>query len=163
MNILKYNIKFIGFLFILFGYTSNMMSQINTGELMPDILLDNMTGSQININSMKGKVVLIDFWASWCGPCRKANKKLVKLYKDFKNDNFEIIGISLDIDKQRWLKAVESDKLSYTQLIDAKGFDANTAVKFGVESLPSSFLFNQNGVFVKMNPDESFIKNLLKK
>ncbi len=151
------------FLFILFGCTSNLMSQIHTGELMPDILLDNMTGSQININSMKGKVVLIDFWASWCGPCRKANKKLVKLYKDFKNNNFEIIGISLDIDRRRWLKAVESDKLSYTQLIDAKGFDANAAVKFGVESLPSSFLFNQNGVFVKMNPDESFIKNFLKK
>lgn len=146
----------------IFGMTSEIISQITPGDNIPALELEKPDGAKFSINSLKGKVVLIDFWASWCGPCRKANKKLVKLYADNKNKNFEIIGISLDIDKKRWIKAIAADKLVYTQLIDARGFDAYSAGIFGVEALPASYLFDQKGKLLKINPDETTIKNFLK-
>ena len=84
---------------------------------------------------------MVDFWASWCGPCRLANKKLVKMYDQYKGQNFEIVGISIDNDKTKWLKAIEKDKMKHQQLIDPKGFDAKSAVTFGVDALPAALSF----------------------
>jgi thiol-disulfide isomerase/thioredoxin len=136
--------------------------QLNIGQSVPDVSVQNSAGQSVLLKPEKGKVYLIDFWASWCGPCRKANKKLVKLYDEYKSKNFEIIGISLDKDKNKWLNAVKSDKLLYTQFIDAKGFDAKAAQVFGVEALPASFLVNKDGTLVKINPTESEIKLFFK-
>ncbi len=135
--------------------------QLNIGQSLPDVSVQNSAGQSVLLKPEKGKVYLIDFWASWCGPCRKANKKLVKLYDQYKSKNFEIIGISLDKDQNKWLNAVKSDKLLYIQFIDAKGFDAKAAQVFGVEALPASFLFNKDGTLVKINPTESEIKFFL--
>jgi thiol-disulfide isomerase/thioredoxin len=144
------------------GYVSEVSSQLNIGQSIPEVLVQNSEGQSVDLKIEKGKVYLIDFWASWCAPCRKANKKLVKLYDEFKSENFEIIGLSLDKDHNKWLNAVKTDKLLYTQFIDPKGFDAKAAEVFGVEALPSSFLFDEGGMLVKINPTESEIKNFLK-
>lgn len=138
-------------------------AQIKTGDALPNVQLNNDKDVEVTLESFKGKVVLVDFWASWCGPCRQANKKLVPFYNAHKNENFEIVGISLDTNKAKWIAAIEKDKLAYPQLIDANGFDAKTALLFGVEGLPSSYLFDASGKLVATNPTEEVILTYLKK
>ena len=149
--------------FVLFFIANLTTAQINLGDSIPLIELKNNLNKPINLTSFKGKYVLIDFWASWCAPCRLGNKKLVKLHAELNPNRIEIIGISIDTDTNKWLKAVEKDKIKFTQLIDSKGFDAETAIQFGVEELPSKFLFNAEGILIAKNPTEEEIIKLIEK
>ena len=158
-----FKLKNIITLFTFIATVSIANAQIKVGESFPDIQLQNDKNVTIKLNSFKGKTVLVDFWASWCGPCRQANKKLVKMYDQYKNQNFEIVGISIDNDKTKWLKAIEKDKMKHQQLIDPKGFEAKTALTFGVEALPSTFLFDASGKLVAINPTETQIIDQIKK
>ncbi|MBF7093078.1 TlpA family protein disulfide reductase [Flavobacterium sp. ALJ2] len=155
--------KHIITLFVLVATISIANAQIKIGDSFPDIQLQNNKNATIKLNSFKGKTVLVDFWASWCAPCRMANKKLVKLYDQYKGQNFEIVGISIDIDKTKWLKAIEKDKLKHQQLIDPKGFDAKTAVTFGVDALPATYLFDASGKLIAIDPTEAQIIAQIKK
>ena len=137
--------------------------QINIGDSIPSVTLKSSSNEDVNITSFKGKYVLVDFWASWCAPCRLGNKKLVKLHNEVSSDKIEIIGISIDTDTNKWLKAIEKDKIKFTQLIDSKGFDAETAVQFGVDELPSKYLFNQEGILIAKNPSDEEIIKLIEK
>lgn len=157
---MKSLIKYFTTLCILFTLSTN--AQIKVGDTIPSITLKSNSNSEVNISSFKGKYILIDFWASWCQPCRLGNKKLVKLHKDFNTEKIEIIGISIDADKSKWIKAIEKDKIKFTQLIDPKGFDAKTAILFGVEELPSKFLFNEEGILIAKNPSEEELTKLIK-
>ena len=152
---------FITFFIIVNTFILN--AQIKVGDKLPAITLKSSSNSDVNLTSFQGKYILIDFWASWCGPCRLGNKKLVKLHNEVSPDKIEIIGISIDTDTNKWLKAVEKDKIKFTQLIDSKGFDAETAIQFGVEELPSKFLFNEEGVLIAKNPTEEEIIKLIEK
>ena len=152
---------FITFFIIVNTFILN--AQIKVGDKLPAITLKSISNSDVNLTSFQGKYILIDFWASWCGPCRLGNKKLVKLHNEVSSDKMEIIGISIDTDTNKWLKAVEKDKIKFTQLIDSKGFDAETAIQFGVEELPSKFLFNEEGVLIAKNPTEEEIIKLIEK
>ncbi len=138
-------------------------AQLKLGDNIPAITLKNESDLNVDVTSFKGKIVLIDFWASWCAPCRAANKKLVQLYSKYNKQNFEIIGISIDKNKKMWETALTKDKINFKKLIDSKGFDAKSAAIFGVEQLPASFLFDKNGKLVAINPTESEIINLIKK
>ncbi len=91
-----------------------MNAQIKVGDKLPAITLKSNSNSDVNLTSFQGKYILIDFWASWCAPCRLGNKKLVKLHNKVSSDKMEIIGISIDTDTNKWLKAVEKDKIKFT-------------------------------------------------
>jgi peroxiredoxin len=141
-------------------------AQVNIGDTAPEIALPGIKGDTIKLSSFKGKIAMIDFWASWCGPCRKSNPHVQKLYEKFKDKGFEVFGISIDNKKEPWLKAIRKDKIKYTQVLDGGGWDSNTAVKFGVDAIPATFLLNKEGVVVAVNLEgkdlEDKIKELLK-
>lgn len=158
-----FKLKNIAALFLIVISFSTASAQIKLGDTFPDVQLQNDKNATVKLNSFKGKTVLVDFWASWCAPCRLANKKLVKLYDKYRNQNFEIVGISIDTDKTKWLKAIEKDKLKHQQLIDPKGFDAKTAITFGVEALPAAYLFDTSGKLIAINPTEAQIIAQIKK
>lgn len=154
--------KKIVILLFFIGIFSTAKAQIKIGEAIPSITLKSNTSNEVNITSFKGKYVLIDFWASWCAPCRLGNKKLVQLHNEVSSSTIEIIGISIDTDATKWLKAIEKDKIKFTQLIDPKGFDAITAIQFGIDELPSKYLFNPEGILIAKNPSEEEIIKLIK-
>lgn len=152
----------IVFIILLIVNTSTLSAQLKIGDKMPNIVLRNQNNEEVDSNKFKRKFILIDFWASWCAPCRLGNKKLVKLHNDLNVEKIEIIGISVDTDKSKWIKAIEKDKIEFTQLIDPNGFDANTAIQFGVDELPSKYLFNREGNLIAKNPSEEEIMKLIK-
>lgn len=140
-------------------------AQIKTGVAAPEISLPDAKGSTVSLSSFKGKVVLIDFWASWCGPCRRANPHVVKLYEKYKNQGFEVFGVSIDSKKNAWLKAIKHDNIQYTQVNDNGGWNAATADAYGVDAIPATFLVNKNGIIEAVDLEghalEEKIKTLL--
>jgi peroxiredoxin len=144
----------------------NLFSQMRPGQNAVDLSLPDLNGKTVSLSEFKGKVVLLDFWASWCGPCRHNNPKLVKLYNKFHDKGFEIYGVSLDEDTKSWKKAVRNDKLNWVQVIDDKGWDAVSIATYGINFIPSSFLIDRDGVIRTINAEgselESSVKDLLK-
>ncbi len=135
---------------ILLGSVS-VHAQLKIGEMVPEIELPGTADSIVKLSSFTGKVVLIDFWASWCGPCRAANPSIQKLYKKYKDSGFEVFAVSLDVNKPLWLKAVKRDKLTYTQVIDSDGWQSKVAEKYYVDALPTNFLIDKAGKIVAIN------------
>ena len=155
------------FLFVSF-VVINLNAQPKYGQDAGEIALPSANGDTIRLSSLKGKVVLLDFWASWCGPCRASNKNLVKLYPKYKAKGFEILGVSLDEDKTKWKSAVKKDKISWLQVIDAGGgWETRTAQSWGIMALPTSYLIDKNGKLIAMDLEgkelEKAVKELLEK
>jgi peroxiredoxin len=115
------------------------------GKAAPAISMTDKDGKIVQLSDFKGKYVLIDFWASWCGPCRKENPNVVAAYKKYHDKGFEILGISLDSKKDAWLKAIEADGLTWTHVSELKGWQNSAATKYGVKAVPASFLIDPNG------------------
>ncbi|KAF0201852.1 MAG: alkyl hydroperoxide reductase/Thiol specific antioxidant/Mal [Bacteroidetes bacterium] len=118
------------------------------GSPAPEIVLPNPEGSLYKLSSLKGNIVLIDFWASWCGPCRKDNPEVVKMYKRFNSKGFEILGVSLDRDKDAWIKAIAKDSLTWNQVSDLKYWQSEAAQAYGVKSIPHTVLLDRNGLVI---------------
>jgi len=140
----------------------NLFSQMRQGQNAADLSLPDLTGKMVSLSEFKGKVVLLDFWASWCGPCRHNNPRLVKLYNKYHDKGLEIYGVSLDEDMKSWKKAVHSDKLSWVQVIDDKGWEATSIATYGIDFIPSSFLIDRNGVIRTINAEGSELENSVK-
>lgn len=114
----------------------------------PSFSLPDINGKDLSLASLKGKVVLVDFWASWCVPCRKENPNLVKAYAKYHDKGFEIVGISLDDKKTSWLKAIEADKLTWLHASDLKAWKSDLVLEYGIKSVPTSFLVDANGKII---------------
>jgi peroxiredoxin len=123
-------------------------SIVKSGEPAPDFTLKNVDGQTVTLSSFRGQYVLVDFWASWCKPCRAENPTVVAAYKKYKEKNFTVLGISLDTDKNSWKKAIETDGLSWTHLSDLLGFGSPVAQLYKVNSIPANILIDPNGNIV---------------
>ncbi|MGQ0740000.1 MAG: TlpA family protein disulfide reductase [Bacteroidota bacterium] len=151
---------FIFSLSIFFLTTIN--AQPKQGQLAAEIALPAANGDTLRLSSLKGKVVLLDFWASWCGPCRVANKGLSKLYSKFRSKGFEIYSVSLDEQKEDWVKAIKKDKITWLQVIDPGGWETPTAQRWGIYALPTSYLIDKEGRLIAMDLEGKDLENALK-
>jgi peroxiredoxin len=118
------------------------------GSEAPEIALNTPAGDVLKLSSLRGKYVLIDFWASWCGPCRRENPNVIKTYARFKEKGFEIYGVSLDKDRQAWLKAIEADQLTWKHVSDLQYWNSVAAQAYQVSSIPMTFLLDPQGKIV---------------
>ena len=123
--------------------------------------LPDVKGDSISLASLKGKVVLLDFWASWCVPCRLSNRRLVKLYKKYRDRGFEIYGVSVDEEKSDWMRAIAQDKITWIQVNDNAGNMGRTVMQWNITAIPTSFLINQAGDVVAINADGKKLDKLI--
>jgi peroxiredoxin len=132
------------------------------GKQLPEFALPSTEGTPVKLSSFKGKYVLIDFWASWCGPCRQENPNVVNAYNQFKNKNFTIVGVSLDKQKEPWLKAIKDDKLDWTQISDLKFWNSSAVEVFKFGAIPYNILVDPKGMVIAENLRGAELENTLK-
>jgi peroxiredoxin len=126
-------------------------AKIAVGQAAPEIALPDPTGKVRKLSDLKGKVVLIDFWASWCGPCRRENPNVVKAYNTYKKDGFEVMSVSLDKDGNAWKQAIQQDGLVWTNHVsDLLFWNSKAAADYGVHSIPFPVLVDKKGNVVAM-------------
>jgi len=135
--------------------------KLKDGNEAPEISLKDPDGNTIKLSSLKGQYVLIDFWASWCGPCRRENPNNVKLYNKYHEKGFEIYAVSLDKDKQAWLNAIENDGLTWIHVSDLKFWDSEGAKKYNVTGIPYTVLLDKEGKIIGKGLRGNSLKNKL--
>ncbi len=121
------------------------------GQIAPEISLPNPEGEVKKLSDLRGNVVMIDFWAAWCGPCRRENPNVVKMYEKYHDKGFEIYGVSLDRKKEDWVKAIEKDGLSWTQVSDLSYFNSEAAKDYSVNAIPATVLLDKEGRIIARN------------
>lgn len=145
---------------VLAGFMVN--AQVKVDQIAPEISLPGVNDSPVKLSSFKGKVVLIDFWASWCGPCRASIPSVIKLYDTYKAKGFEVFGVSIDSKKMDWLKAIAQDKITYPQVNDKAGWYSKTTEVYGVNAIPNTFLLDKTGKIVAIDLEGEQLENKLK-
>ena len=128
-----------------------MDAKTGIGRTAADFTMNDISGKPVKLSGLRGQYVLLDFWASWCGPCRKENPNVSKAYNKYHEKGFEIMAVSLDNKKELWEKAVKDDKLPWIHVSDLKGFDSNAVVLYGIKVVPSNFLLDPSGKIVARN------------
>ena len=128
------------------------------GSMAPDFTMNDTEGKPFTLSQLKGKYVLVDFWASWCGPCRGENPNVVAAYNQFKNKNFTILGVSLDENKEKWLQAIKADKLQWKQVSDLKGWENATVSLYGYDGIPYNVLIDPQGKIIATSLRESALQ-----
>ena len=132
--------------------TAKKMMTVAIGQKAPDFTLNDVSGTPVSLYSKLGpKLLLLDFWAAWCNPCRQENPNVVKVYKEFNKKGFDVFGVSLDRTKEDWEKAIKDDKLTWTHVSDLNYWDNAAAKLYSVTAIPCNFLLDENGVIVARN------------
>jgi len=121
------------------------------GAVAPDFTQNTPEGEPLSLSDLRGKVVLVDFWASWCGPCRRENPNVVRLYHQYKDNGFDVLGVSLDKSKAPWLKAIKKDELPWNNVSDLKGWSNKAAQLYSVSSIPHTILLDREGRIIARN------------
>ncbi len=121
---------------------------ISIGSMAPDITMDDTEGKPFSLSSLRGKYVLVDFWASWCGPCREENPNVVTAYKKYKDKNFTVLGVSLDKDKANWLQAIKDDGLEWKHISDLKQWKSAAVSLYNIDGIPFNVLLDPQGKII---------------
>ena len=133
------------------------------GQVAPDFIQADPDGKQVSLKDFRGKYVLVDFWASWCGPCRQENPNVVQAFQKYKNKNFTVIGVSLDRDKPRWLQAISDDQLTWPHVSDLKFWQNEVAKLYKVSSIPQNYLLDPEGRIIGKNLRGAALEEFLAK
>ena len=119
------------------------------GDMAPEIIQKNPEGETIKLSDFRGKYVLLNFWDSYCGPCRGEHKWLRRIYKKYNEKGFEVLGVSSDKDKNRWINAIKQDSISWTNISDLKGSKNEAFLLYDVKGIPTSYLINPDGIIIQ--------------
>ncbi len=141
---------------------NEMGAKFQTGAAVPDIELQDMNGNIRKLSSLHGSVVLLDFWASWCGPCRRENPSVVKAYESYKDKGFTVFSVSLDTNKDKWIEGIKKDQLMWPDHVsDLQGWKSSVCETFGVRAIPQNYLLDKEGKIIASNlRGEELIKTL---
>lgn len=148
--------------FINFENKLKKIKSVSVGSIAPEIILDDINGNPISLSSLRGRYVLLDFWAAWCRPCREENPNILENYNRFKDQGFEVYQVSLDRNKEDWSRGIEQDNLPWINVSDLKYYQSDAAVLYNINKIPSAFLLDPNGTIIAKNIELRGI-NLTKK
>lgn len=129
----------------------NIQRSLSVGAIAPDFTQPDTSGHFVSLSSLRGKYVLVDFWASWCAPCRAENPNVLSAYQRFKDQNFTILAISMDKDRKSWINAIQEDHLPWAQLSDLKGFDNQAGKLYAITAIPMNYLIDPAGKIIALN------------
>jgi peroxiredoxin len=142
------------------GKLYQSIKKVAISQPAPNFSIPDTSGTRVELNQFKGSYVLIDFWASWCAPCRAANPKLVEIYNQFSDKNFTILGISVDRNGDSWKNAIRSDRLPWINVSNLNGWDTLTEI-YGVKAVPQNFLLDPEGIIIDKNIEPEHLGNIL--